>query len=56
MCFASAGAVFGAKPIAVMSAGCLAEENIIAKPKGDIGRPKKVEKPIVKPKIAVDMA
>jgi len=55
ICFASAGAVFEARPIAAIPAGCLAEGEITAKPNVDIDRPKKAKKPTGRPKIAVGM-
>ena len=55
-CFAYAGAVFGARPTVAMHAGSPADEKNIARPSEGIGRPKREEKPTVRPKIVVGMA
>ena len=51
--FAFAGAAFGARPIVVTPAACMAGVKIIAKPSEGIGRPKRAKKPTVWPKIVV---
>jgi len=55
-CFAFAGVVSAARCTVPMSVGSLANEKIIAKPKKNIGRPKKVKKPTVRLKIVVGTA
>ncbi|MBW2635040.1 MAG: hypothetical protein JRE14_13125 [Deltaproteobacteria bacterium] len=53
--FAFAGAVFAARSIVVIPAGCMAGVKIIVRPSEGIGRPKRVKKPTAWPKIVVGM-
>lgn len=52
--FVFAGAAFVARPIVAPPAGCMAGAEIIARPSEGTGRPKRVKKPTVRPKTAVD--
>jgi hypothetical protein len=52
--FVFAVAAFGARPIVVTPVGCMAGVKIIARPSEGTGRPKRVKKPTVQPKIVVD--
>jgi hypothetical protein len=49
-CFAFVGVAFGARLTVLLNVGSPANEKIIAKPKENIGRPKKAKKTTVRPK------
>jgi hypothetical protein len=55
-CFVFAGAAFVARRTVVIHAGSPADEKNIARPREGIGRPKREEKPTVRPKIVVGTA
>jgi hypothetical protein len=50
LCFAFVGVAFGARLTVLLSVGSPASAKIIAKPKENIGRPKKAKKTTVRPK------
>jgi hypothetical protein len=54
--FTFVGVAFGAKFTVPASVGSPADAKIIARPREDIGRPKKGKKPTAKPKIVVGKA